>query len=575
MFSISQKFFVSRLLELLHRETIDSYRVRVLNPYSALRETLHVYQDFVKGSVKSFETLSACIDEVIYLLKDDQTIIFDSFSKDFFVQEVLKKVRKENAAEIFNTVSIAFSEIFKSNSNYAKRLTGSLSEAINTPLGQDPFRQLDAIYNLTGMLATELISLGFDKGFLYPKCHSIFLRNNQIDFESAFGEFSKLIDSPGNEYQVWFKVYASKLASDDWPAFPNWEIKTSLSDLLPNPKSRMNSFLTEKRSHFFTGTQIHALDHFAALRRCKQQLSEIIDLASLAHHQSKIELQALALVHPVGKTHLAGLHQVKHIHDGKFPSGEGVLNQLQEKTPAILENEKIAPETKEKIKSALRYLRFGNEAFELEHQLINYWVGLEYLFSNDRDSTFSRIKTIFPILQGAVYLIRNLIDFHGALLGIDEIKAIDAFQPDDFSCLLDKICLEKIRDEIYAEHPLLSYRAWKVLNRLIREKNGAKNYIHRHKTHLEWHLARIYRIRNTIVHEAKYSINNQTLASNLRYYLAFSLSMIIEFFSKSDLEVGDMEEFFSLYELRYKSLEHQSFPLDLLLKQEISFGLLS
>lgn len=575
MFTESQQFFVNRLSELLNRKTIDSYRVRVLNPYTALKEMLVVYEDFIKGSVKNFETLSACVSETRFLLKNDDTIIFETIEKKFFEEEVLKKIQKDNAEELFNTVKISFSTIFRDNTDYVTRIIYLLHQAIDAPLPADPFKQLDRIYNLTGVLASELLSMGFDKGFLSPKCYRIFIGSNPPDFEPAFSEFTEMIRSKGVEYWVWFKIYASKLKSHEWPIFQDWETHNNLSGLMDINNPIIIQFLSEKRGYFFIGTQIKALDHFSALRICKQKMSEMLDMVSLAHHHSKIEVQPHALIYPSNNPIYAGLQLVRHIHDGKFPSGEGVLKKLQEKTPAILNNDTISSETKEKIKSALRYLRFGNEAFEIEHQLINYWIGLEYLFSNDRESTFTRIKTLLPILHELVYIQRNFSEFHHSISQIQESRNLTEFKPENINCLLEVACLEEIRDQFFIINPLLSYRAWKILNRIIRSNSGTKDYLQQHRTHLEWHLARIYRIRNKIVHEAKHSINNQTLASNLRYYLAFSLSMIIDYFSAGDPDAKNMEEFFSLQQLRHKNLDYLSFPIAKMIKQDHHSGLLS
>jgi hypothetical protein len=56
-YTVTQLFFAQRLVELVHRQTIDSYRLRVMNPYLILLELQEVYAGFMQGSVKNFETL--------------------------------------------------------------------------------------------------------------------------------------------------------------------------------------------------------------------------------------------------------------------------------------------------------------------------------------------------------------------------------------------------------------------------------------------------------------------------------------------------------------------------------------
>jgi hypothetical protein len=69
------------------------------------------------------------------------------------------------------------------------------------------------------------------------------------------------------------------------------------------------------------------------------------------------------------------------------------------------------------------------------------------------------------------------------------------------------------------------------------------------KIHLEWHLTRLYRLRNELIHDAAIIENIENLTGNLRYYLNFILNKLIEFFSDcppkplNDKEVS-MDDFF-------------------------------
>src|SRR5690606_25787382 len=77
-----------------------------------------------------------------------------------------------------------------------------------------------------------------------------------------------------------------------------------------------------------------------------------------------------------------GFQNNVNILDGKYRVEKDHYTSFTTKIPSILNNSSINPESKEKIKSAVRYLRLGNHSTEIEHKFINYWIGLEYLFSN-------------------------------------------------------------------------------------------------------------------------------------------------------------------------------------------------
>lgn len=88
----SEQYFVQRMLELLHRETVDTYRVKVLNPKLALEELISVYDGLNAGRIKRFEDLEYCRNETLSLLKKDDTIRFDTIGKDFFRDQLLNKI---------------------------------------------------------------------------------------------------------------------------------------------------------------------------------------------------------------------------------------------------------------------------------------------------------------------------------------------------------------------------------------------------------------------------------------------------------------------------------------------------
>jgi len=80
------------------------------------------------------------------------------------------------------------------------------------------------------------------------------------------------------------------------------------------------------------------------------------------------------------------------------------------------------------------------------------------------------------------------------------------------------------------------------------------------------HFTRIYRLRNEIIHDAATNTNNESIASNLRYYLTFILNGVIGYLSTSPKEQNSIEDYFTLNEIYLGNIAHNSFPLNELLK---------
>ena len=70
-----------------------------------------------------------------------------------------------------------------------------------------------------------------------------------------------------------------------------------------------------------------------------------------------------------------------------------------------------------------------------------------------------------------------------------------------------------------------------------------------HLSNIKEHLARIYRLRNELVHEAAIKQKIQNVTSNLRYYLVFSLNQMICYFGQIPLQGKTMDDFFNEYQL--------------------------
>ena len=83
-----QNYVKSRVLELLHKETLDTYRVRNNNVFTSLIETRDIIQRCSEMKVKTFETVKALASETIELLKADTCLRFRSYTRELLVQEI-------------------------------------------------------------------------------------------------------------------------------------------------------------------------------------------------------------------------------------------------------------------------------------------------------------------------------------------------------------------------------------------------------------------------------------------------------------------------------------------------------
>ena len=91
-----EKFFCERILELVHKTTIDSYRIRPMNIKLILPELLHLSEGWVNGRVHNFSTVLSCQKETVALLKEDEVFISKTISKSYFIEFLEESINEKD-----------------------------------------------------------------------------------------------------------------------------------------------------------------------------------------------------------------------------------------------------------------------------------------------------------------------------------------------------------------------------------------------------------------------------------------------------------------------------------------------
>lgn len=576
----------------------DSYRVQLMNPYTILLELLEIIEGWKKNKIKDFKTVQAGLKESLQLMKKDSKynlLVFEPFDNEYFctLLENASKNTKESTKTHLTPIKNYISLILSNNRNYLSKLVTKLKDYLvsndqidSTKVAPEYY---DPINTLTGFLLSGLIHRGYDKDFLFRYFYKIFIyTDSQYRFSQAFDQISTLVSQTPKAYTVWFKVNSRGM--ENIHLFGNCIVEATISyEPTPNlPKKMRDELSTFKRSsngtYKFINVQVEALDYFAALQKAKYTIAENLDILNLGFGSTKLTLSGRALVQDSINPDKANFQSTNHQLDGYYKTGNIRFNAILHKVPNILQSNAIADDSKEKIKSAIRYLRMGNEAIEIEHNFVNYWVGLEYLFSNYTDSSFTRIKNHLSTTQTIIYAKRNLSTY------LNNCKTILAnvegthFDMDDINCLKDAQTYDEVVRLSSTRSPLLHYRSWFYKSTLLNNKNKErrKEYLNNHKTKLEQHLIRLYRVRNEIIHEAKFNFVSKSLTSNLKYYLITTLSLIINNFEEhikqnqhsSNPSIKSINDFFVTQELKFNYWVTKKFELDLILDTRENFELL-
>ena len=194
------------------------------------------------------------------------------------------------------------------------------------------------------------------------------------------------------------------------------------------------------------------------------------------------------------------------------PLGETIYN---------IKQNTLSKDIQDRLYSALRHLRIGDQQTEIEQRFINYWIALEFIFASPRssESTFERIKKYLPEILECCYVKRNILYINKWLRGkkvLEDQTSWDTLSDKDKEVIIRRVDI------------LTKYRLLKLKARMC-HKDKTKEYIKNHRNNLEYHITRIYRLRNELIHEAAIKQDMVNVTSNLRFYLVFTLNQLIVF----------------------------------------------
>lgn len=556
-----QQFFKLRMTEILHKDTLDSYRVRTNNIMSLLIEFRGVLENWILGNIKNYQTVSYCVEECIDLIKKDTCLDFSFYDKELFIEEFTsynkaqsdkKNILVPEAMKLKAYVEICISV---NKTIYLEKLLDKIKHQlfIEETIDEDKFsptlQEFDAYIS---SFACELLRKGFSKKYLYTFFKNFKSNKHHLSFEEAFNVMcSTLVSGEKKKYTVIFKLnfpydVSTNTALENFP-----KLKASIDNEMKASIVKETGYKEIGDKVRFYITEVDALDSAMATRLCHDELSTTFDFNLNIFKSVEVPSTALTFCPKEGTKGYIVKPETVFILDKGDAGISKDKHSLHEKLRSINDNSIISKDVKDRITAAIRHLRIGDCQSEIEQQFINYWIALEFIFASpsSNESTFERIKKFFIEISQACYIKRNILYLNTWLIKAHKIDKEEYYwkkaDVDTFIKSIDNI--------------LLKYRLLNMKSHL-RNKDSIKKYLTQHKKNLEQHITRIYRLRNELIHEAAIKQDIVNVTSNLRSYLIFVLNQLIFHFSSSnyDMKSREMMQFFLTYESALKIISKYS-----------------
>lgn len=185
------------------------------------------------------------------------------------------------------------------------------------------------------------------------------------------------------------------------------------------------------------------------------------------------------------------------------------------------------------------------ESKKTTNQLLNLWTCLEILINTKRDNE-DRINTICNVLGSILnrsYMYSLLAQLNKDITSLyndnyDELLNSCSFSSnelDNVQKLAIILSVSEFQDKYdllksIVLDPLLSYRLMLFHDKILVDSKSIFNFLKQHKKRVRWHIMRIYRNRNMIVHNGSFMPYLDTITENLHYYVDSLIDTIIDYY---------------------------------------------
>lgn len=484
---------------------------------------------FIKNSISSFETL--------FLMQGSDRKFFDLTTCDL-------KTKIKYYPEIASLIK----NICEVDSLYIDNI---LSQLIGNIFVDDmAYENYKMIYLLARCLATELVNNGYSKEYLYVKTLDYFFNiEHAIKCEpDTIVNFFNLFTFEEHTYNVSFGT--NKRVSIMLKEIGNISIN-------PPTEEERGAFNLQHANDLVATFSVKSIDPYSAFEEATHKTNTIIALHRLGQHSKRLFISYKALVSEKISNDDEGTQiqtEKNHLTNILISSPIDPMQRINNNTYLhALFNDLSLLNMSDEVDTFFRAAALHNGAVEskdISNQLLNLWTSLETLIDTRRDSE-DRINTISTVLCAILnrcyiysqieQLLKDIeacatIDYQKEILSAIgheyEDQELDAVEKTALLLSIDAYKGERTRlIEDLNEYPILQYRINMFATEILKDSSSIYKYLVDHSNRIRWHIMRIYRNRNMIVHSGYYLPYRNMIIENLHYYVDTLLDTIIEYYN--------------------------------------------
>lgn len=375
---------------------------------------------------------------------------------------------------------------------------------------------------------------------------------NGKSFDEKWDTFCSHIKSEKEEYKCYFKLvgnYAdSEIGTNHLAIKTGAEILDDLKGLNQKDFDHNAKYIEEKSFSYLE-------DSHTAVSQSLSNVSEKV--AFLNYYDFKIpKFTHSQIIYPNGEKSIS-YELLNKQFEKNIIDQEDIVRSYN-----IISSSKVDIKTKTQLKNFYKQYNLSLDALSIETKYSSLWTAIESLLvTGHYSSNIEHIKKIIPSILSSQYIIRLLknylydcfrINFSLTYSDVeintknpsnDDLKALHCILTDN---TLSENLLSDIEDFI-----LLKVRTQELI-KMLENSGTLKDALINHNNTITYHIQRMYRVRNNLVHAAVSEKDISLLIDHLNFYVHATVNEIIEFLS--DTEVTNLGELFMQVEDNYYAI---------------------
>jgi hypothetical protein len=305
--------------------------------------------------------------------------------------------------------------------------------------------------------------------------------------------------------------------------------------------------------------QTNAPDPFAACRRGMPASSRALDLLKFTRPMLRIELHRACLgVSQSGREVIAPV-SIELL--GPICLAKEEIESRLTQASEIHEDNKVDTITKNRLNLGLQNLRLGLEGDNPKQQFLSLWIGLEAVAGGKHRTEVGTLRRWVPPTVTLSYPRSIIMDLRENFLRLKiDLRAL--LNPQARTSQRQAVSLEDlwraISDQSKSDHliaatqsfPLLQNRI-AAIGKLLGTCQATRQTLDRYQEDVGWHIQRMYRIRNAIIHGGYIPEDLTHIGSHLATYLWTILRSLTDELAKPT-GIRDINKFFEKVTMLYR-----------------------